>query len=101
MYYMHATWCNNTTEAALGTTLVIGGEEDYIQTSNYNTICTICLMYYMCNRSEVSRAKVWRSEGSERSKSGVWCSNTTECYDKHALRADAPIPRMFFSPLVL
>ena len=23
------------------------------------------------------------------------------CYDKHALRADAPIPRMFFSPLVL
>ena len=25
----------------------------------------------------------------------------SECYDKHALRADAPIPRMFFSPLVL
>ena len=25
----------------------------------------------------------------------------TGCYDKHALRADAPIPRMFFSPLVL
>ena len=25
----------------------------------------------------------------------------TPCYDKHALRADAPIPRMFFSPLVL
>ena len=26
---------------------------------------------------------------------------TDECYDKHTLRADAPIPRMFFSPLVL
>ena len=23
------------------------------------------------------------------------------CYNKHALRADAPIPHMFFSPLVL
>ena len=27
--------------------------------------------------------------------------STTLCYDKHALRAEAPIPRMFFSPLVL
>ena len=26
---------------------------------------------------------------------------TILCYDKHALRADAPIPCMFFSPLVL
>ena len=30
----------------------------------------------------------------------LW-SKGGECYDKHALRADAPIPRMFFSPLVL
>ena len=35
-------------------------------------------MYYVHNRSKVSGAKVWRSEGSERSKSGVRCSNTTE-----------------------
>ena len=54
-----------TTSVAL-----VGGEEDCIRT-NYDTICTVCLMYYMRNRSEVSGAEVQRSEGSERSESGV------------------------------
>ena len=46
------------------------GEEECIWT-NYDTICTVCLMYYVRNRSEVSGAEVRRSKGSERSKSGV------------------------------
>ena len=66
--------CQESSVARRGahTTLValVGGEEDSLQT-NYDTICTICLMYYVCNRSEVSGAKMWRSEGSEQSKSGV------------------------------
>ena len=39
--------------------------------TNYDSICTICLMYHVCNRSKVSGAEVWRSEGSKRSESGV------------------------------
>ena len=50
---------------------LVGGEEDCIRT-NYDTIYTVCLMYYVHNRSKVSGAKVWRSEGSEMSKYGVW-----------------------------
>ena len=44
------------------------GKEDCIRT-NYDTICTVCLMYYVRNRSEVSGAEVQRSEGSKRSES--------------------------------
>ena len=82
--------CNNTTKATLCATSEVraervrrhagvlaqprshslGGEEDYIR-SNYDTICTVCLMYYVRNRSEVSGAEVRRSEGSKRSESGV------------------------------
>ena len=83
------SWCNNTMEAALCATSEVHAERVWqhagvltqpqlhslgrrcIQT-NYNTTCTICLMYYVRNWSEVSRAKVWGSERPKGSKSRVW-----------------------------
>ena len=61
-----------TTSVAL-----IGGKEDCIRT-NYDAICTVCLMYYMRNRSEVSGAEVRRSKGSKRSKTSERSESGTQ-----------------------
>ena len=72
--------CNNTTEATLCATSEVHAKRvqqhagvlaqpqshSLGEKKTYNSICTICLMYYMRDRSEVSGAKVRRSESRVR-----------------------------------